>query len=87
MSRCCICDYCTETEGSDGRSFRWSDKEVGYVCSVCQQGIYEISQTRKEIENGERILPIIDDYWDKDVEPTSFLELGGLAEGPSEDTT
>lgn len=39
MPRCVICDACNDTQRLT-RKFTWSDKNQGYVCSTCNNGIY-----------------------------------------------
>ena len=39
MPRCVICDYCSEVDPGRPRSFHYSHKEEGYVCSDCTHAI------------------------------------------------
>ena len=57
MSRCIVCDYCSEIDGSDGRSFEWNKKENGYVCGYCRGSIWEAAN-RFPIRDGE--VPILE---------------------------
>lgn len=80
MSRCVVCDYCSELDDGQPRAMRWKEKEQGYVCSVCEEAI-----TRTVLEH-EGYDPEIGEF---DVgfllESDEVLEFRDLVEHPRKD--
>lgn len=87
MPRCVICDYCSETDGNDFRSFSFSEQERGDVCGKCSGAIHEVRfefLQRDYDENRDVSDCIVDQDFD-DLGLTELLEIGLVEGDPEED--
>lgn len=76
MSRCCICDHCTEIDGY--RVMKFNKRENGYVCAACTTVIQESLDHPTGKENGE-VAILIDE-----LERLIVLEIPGVVSDPDE---
>jgi len=56
MSRCLYCNYCDTTDIAEGAvSLRWDESISGFVCSLCEDEVYDaLSEFEEdEEEDGE----------------------------------
>lgn len=87
MPRCVVCDYCSETDGNDFRSFSYREEERGDVCGKCSgvirefhQHFYLLEKHNNPSEAGAYVLS----EFDSDVGLSEVLEVGSM-EGHTEE--
>lgn len=88
MSRCIVCDYCSEIDGIDGRAYTWSDEDVGYTCSKCRESIinavfYNVNQELGGWSRGDpfKIAEVLEAG---DLEGPEVLEIPNLESNPEQ---
>lgn len=67
MSRCFVCNVCSETDETDYGRFYWSEKDKGFLCPTCRKR--EFYNPYTEENYGENILD------EEDLEEPTFLEF------------
>lgn len=89
MPRCVVCDYCSETDGNDFRSFQFVPEERGDVCGRCRDSIHEVrfDFLRKDYDENRDVSDcLVDEDFDRtDLGNFDFLEVGQLEGDPEED--
>lgn len=88
MPRCVVCDYCSETDGNDFRSFVYREEERGDVCGKCSGVIRDYHQhfyfLDKEAGPSEASAYLYSEF-DSDMGLSEVLEVGSMEGYPEED--